>query len=143
MGEICNVRCMPREVYADTENYTIEYDDDIDAIVHTWTAFAAGEAFREGSNELLDFVRKRDASNMIVDTSGIQAHDEADKKWLQEEFIPQIVDAGIEYSVTVHKDSVVSEMEMEEFVDMTDDDIPMTNVVTGDMAEAREWVAEQ
>jgi len=133
---------MPRQVAADTEKYTIEIDDDIDAIVHTWDEFAAGQEFRDGCNELLDVIRRNDKSKLLVDTSGIQAHDEADKKWLQEEWIPNQIDAGIEYSVSVTADSVISEMEMEEFVDQTQD-LPYTYVLAGNMSEAREWLDEQ
>ncbi|QLH76311.1 hypothetical protein HZS55_02885 [Halosimplex rubrum] len=133
---------MPRQVAADTEKYTIEIDENIDAIIHTWDDFAAGQAFRDGCNELLDVVRRNDKSKMIIDTSGIQAHDDADKEWLQEEWIPKVIEAGIGYSVTVTSDSVISEMEMEEFVDQTQDH-PYTNVMAGDMGEAREWIDEQ
>lgn len=133
---------MPREVYADTADYTIEYDGETGAIIHTWDQYVSGQDFRDGANELLEFIRQRDTSKLVVDTSGIQAHDDADKEWLQEEWIPKIIDAGIEYSVTVYADSVISEMEMEEFADQAGDH-PYTIVVTGDMSEAREWIAEK
>ncbi|WP_123535371.1 hypothetical protein [Halosimplex salinum] len=133
---------MSAQVAADTEKYTIEVDDDIDAIVHTWDAFAAGQEFRDGCNELLDVIRWNGKSKLLVDTSGIQAHDEADKEWLQEEWIPETIETGIEYSVSVTGDSVISEMEMEEFVDQAQD-LDYTYVLAGDMGEAREWIAEQ
>jgi len=133
---------MPKQVAASTEHYTIEIDEEIDAIVHTWEEFLAGEAFRDGCRELLDVIRQHDKSKLLVDTSGIQAHDEADLQWLEEEFIPAEIDAGIEYSVSVPGDSVISEMEMEEFVDQTSD-LPFTYVLAGDLQEAREWLAEQ
>lgn len=133
---------MPQQVHVDAENYTIEVDDEIGAIVHTWEQFTSGEEFREGCNELLEFIRERDESKLIIDTSGIPAHDEADKQWLQEEWIPEEIEAGIEYSVSVTSDSAISQMEMEQFVDQTAD-LPLTYVMAGDMAEAKEWIAEQ
>jgi len=133
---------MPKQVAESTENYTIEVDEEIDAVVHTWDQFAAGEEFREGCRVLLDVIRRHDKSKLLVDTSGIQAHDDEDKAWLQEEGMPQVIDAGIEYDVTVPGDSVVSEMEMEEFVDQTGD-LPLTFVMAGNRDEAREWLAEQ
>ncbi|WP_435180895.1 hypothetical protein [Halorussus sp. AFM4] len=133
---------MPQQVHVDAENYTIEVDDDVGAIVHTWDRFASGEEFRDGCNELLAFIRERDESKLIIDTSGIQAHDEADKQWLQEEWMPKEIEAGTEYSVSVTSDSAISRTEMETFVDQTAD-LPITYVLAGDMAEAREWIAEQ
>ncbi|WP_436925442.1 hypothetical protein [Halosimplex amylolyticum] len=133
---------MAPQTVVDTETHTIEVDDDIGAVIHTWDQFAAGEAFRDGCYDLLDVIRQHDISKQIVDTSGIRAHDDADKEWLQEEWIPETIEEGIEYSVTVTSDSVISEMEMEEFVDQAQD-LPFTYVLAGDMDEAREWIAEQ
>lgn len=133
---------MPRQIHAEAENYTIELDPEIGAIVHTWTKFVSGERFREGANELLDAIKTHRVSKMIVDVKGIKAHNEADKQWLQEEWMPSVIDAGIEYSVTVHSASALSEMEMERFVDQAGD-LPFTYVLASDMDEARQWIAEQ
>jgi hypothetical protein len=73
---------MPKQVTASTANYTIEIDEEIDAIIHTWEQFAAGEGFRDGCRELLDVIRRENESKLLVDTSGIKAHDDADKEWL-------------------------------------------------------------
>ena len=133
---------MPKQVAADEENYTVEIDHDIDAIIHTWDQFAAGQEFRDGANHLLEIIKREDKSKLLVDTSGIKAHDDADKEWLQEEWMPKIIEAGIEYSVSVTADSVIAEMEMEEFVDQAAH-MDFTYVLAGDMAEAREWIDEQ
>jgi len=133
---------MQTEKLEDTANYTIEYDSEIDALVHTWDQFTAGQEFRDGCMALLDVIESRGANKLIIDTSGIQAHDDEDLQWLEEEWIPMEIEAGIEYSVSVHSDSIISEMEMEEFVDQTSD-LPFTYVMASDRAEAREWIAEQ
>ena len=133
---------MSGEIHTDTENYTIEVDEEIGAIIHTWDRFAAGEQFRAGAGELLEVIRQEDKAKLIVNVSGIRAHDQKDKQWLQEEWIPEIIDAGIEYSVTVHSDSVISEMEIGKFVDQAAD-LPFTYVMAGDMSEARQWLVER
>lgn len=133
---------MPREVYADTDDYTIEVDEDLDTIVHTWKQFTAGERFRAGCHDLLDLIRQEDKSKLLVDVSNVRAHRDEDKQWLQEEWIPMTIDAGIEYSVTVTTDSAISKMEIERFVDQAQD-LPFTYVMATDMAEARQWLADQ
>lgn len=133
---------MASEVIVDDDKHTIEADDEIDALIHTWTGFSAGQEFRDRCNELLEVIEARDESKLLIDTSGIKAHDEADKQWLQEEWIPKEIEAGIEYSVSVTTDSVISQTEMEEFVDQTSD-LPLTYVMASNRSEAREWIAEQ
>ncbi|SFR96471.1 hypothetical protein SAMN05216559_1609 [Halomicrobium zhouii] len=136
---------MAPEVHTEGEKYTIEWDDDIGTLIHTWTAFASGEAFREGCNDLLAAVEERNATKMIVDTSNVKAHDEADKQWLQTEWTPKTVEAGVQATAMVRSDSVISEMEMKEMSENMPDDADggPEALITDDMAEARDWMADQ
>jgi hypothetical protein len=133
---------MPREVHEDTDLYTIEYDDELGAVVHTWTDFASGREYREGCERLLEVVQQERATKLLVDTSGIQAHDDEDLQWLREEWAPRTIEAGVEYYATVHPDSVISEMDIEKLMEGAAD-IPQEPFITSDMAEAREWLAER
>lgn len=133
---------MPLEVHEDTDLYTIEHDTDLDVLVHTWTGFASGEEYRSGADALLEYVEQTGVSKIIIDTRGIQAHDDADKQWLEETWVPRTIEAGVEATATVHKDSVISEMEMENL--MTDvDGSAYAALMTADMDEARDWIADQ
>lgn len=126
----------------ETDLYTMEYDEEIDAVVFTWEEFSTGERFRSGADDLLEFIREQDARKLIVHTAGIKAHNDDDERWLQEEWIPRMVEAGIEYSANVHRESVISEMDMEEFVQEIED-MGFTTMMTDDITEAREWIAEK
>ncbi|MCU4802552.1 hypothetical protein OB920_19490 [Halobacteria archaeon HArc-gm2] len=136
---------MAQEIVTDAAKYTIEWDDDVGAVIHTWTAFASGEAFREGSNELLAAIQERNATKLIIDTSAVKAHDKADKQWVQEEWTPKTVEAGVEATAMVRSDSVISEMEMKEMSENMPDDADggPEALITDDMAEARDWIASQ
>ena len=129
-------------VLVDADKYTIEADDEAGALLHIWTEYASGQEFRDGCNELLGVIEEENATKLVIDTSGIKAHTEEDKQWLQEEWMPKEIEAGVEYSVSVPSESSISKMEMEKFVDQTAD-LPLTYVLAGDMAEAREWIAER
>lgn len=132
---------MRAELEREADSYTIEWDGDIGAVIHTWTAFTTGQRFRDGCTELLEVIRTRDASKVLIDTRGIQAHDEADKQWLVSEWIPMVIRAGVEYTATVHPDSVIAAMEMEDVAaDVAD--VEGNQLVTGDHDEARRWLAE-
>lgn len=133
---------MSTQTHADGHGYTIEWDDDVEAVIHTWTDFVSGQEFRDGAEELLSAIRSRGTDKVLVNTSGIEAHDDADKQWLQEEWIPRAVDAGLEYSAQVHAASVVSQMEMEEFDEQTDAG-QLRTYLTDDVDDALEWLADQ
>ena len=131
---------MTAAIETETDIYTIEWDDEIDTVVFTWTDFATGDRFKEGANALLEAFERSDSSKVINDTSGIQAHNEEDKAWLQEEWVPKIIDAGMEYNAIVHQESVISEMDIEEFSEGVED-LPYEVHVTSSLDDAREWMA--
>jgi hypothetical protein len=133
---------MSTAVLRDADAYTIEYDSELDAVAHTWEEFTSGQEFRDACEELLDCIEQRDTDKVLVDTSGIQAHDDEDQAWLQQDWIPRAIDAGMQYAGMVHSDSVISEMDMEEFMEMVAD-IPYEPMMTDDIDEARSWLAEQ
>jgi len=133
---------MAVETIADTGNYTIEWDEEIGAIVFTWDEYVSGATFREGSEALLDAIKRRDAAKVLTDTRGINAHDAEDQQWMQTEWMPRALDAGLEYSAVVHPDSVISEMDVESILEGMEHS-GADPLLTSDMAEAREWIAEK
>lgn len=133
---------MAQTARVEADAYTIEVDEDIPAIVHRWESFVDGQAYRDGCNELLEFIREHDYNKLLIDTKGIKAHQAEDKRWLQEEWMPREIEAGIEYSVSVPNDSVISKSEMETLVDQTAD-LDFTYVMAEDLDQAREWLAAQ
>jgi len=133
---------MAQKAHKETDLYTMEYDEEIDAVVFYWEAFSTGERFRDGANDLLEFIKEQDARKLIVNTRGIKAHNEEDQQWLLGEWLPEVIDAGIEYDVTVHRDSVISQMDMEEFYEEMSE-LDFESMVTADMDEAREWIASK
>lgn len=126
----------------DSKAYSIRWDDEISAVVFRWNEPASGEQFREGATDLLEFIRAEDATKLIVDTSGIPAHQSEDKEWLSERWVPQIVEAGIEYAATVHRDSVIAGMDIENLHTRIDghDHTVMTST---SLQEARDWIGDK
>jgi hypothetical protein len=129
-------------VIEETESYKIEVDEEIDAVIHTWTATVSGEEFRQGANALLEFAADNDFTKMIVDSSRIEAHTKEDRTWLQEEWAPAIIDAGMMYSGVVHPESLIAEMDIERLMEGMGES-EHRSYITESLSEAREWIAEK
>lgn len=124
------------------EAYRMEWDESIGAVVYEWTEFASGEEFRAGANTILEYFRANDVSKLIVDTSGISAHDDDDQDWLEDEWTPAMIDAGMEYNCVVFPESAIAQMDrgrMEERLE----DLPYEALWTDSMEEARRWMQER
>ncbi|MFC7139186.1 hypothetical protein ACFQMA_04955 [Halosimplex aquaticum] len=133
---------MSAETIEDTKNYTIEWDDDIGAVVFTWDEYVSGQTFRDACEALLDAIKRKNASKSLTDTRGVNAHDAEDQEWLQNDWMPRALDVGLEYSAVVHPDSVISEMDVENMMDGVEPS-GAKPLLTSDMNEAREWIADK
>ena len=133
---------MPSQVAADTDLYTLEWDDDPEGFIFTWNDFSSGQRFRDGANAGYEEFKKRPCENLIVDASAVEAHDDAEQQWIQEEWTPKMVDAGAYNIATVTGDSVIAEMDAQEIMDGMDH-LPHDAEITASLDEARDWIARQ
>lgn len=135
---------MSVELLEDTEHHRIEWDDDVGAPVFTWKMHVTGDEFRASLNRLHETIVERGANKYLVDTQEIAAHDDADKRWLSETWIPRLVEDGVRYGAGVYPDSVVAEMDMEKIeaqVNQSAEDY--TFKTFGDLDEALRWLGRQ
>lgn len=107
---------MPRSttVIEETDVYTIEWDGELDVPVFTWNEYSAGETFRETARKWEAVMEERSVERYIVNTESVTAHEEEDKRWLAETWIPDLVDNGVRRGAGVYADSAIASMEMEE-----------------------------
>ncbi|QLH83153.1 hypothetical protein [Halosimplex pelagicum] len=133
---------MSAETIEDATNYTIEWDDDIEAIVFTWDEYVSGQTFRDACEALLDAIKRKNASKALTDTRSVNAHDAEDQEWLRNDWMPRALDVGLEYSAIVHPDSVIAEMDVESMMDGADPS-GAAPFLTSDVAEARQWLGDQ
>ncbi|MXR52917.1 hypothetical protein GRX03_15060 [Halovenus sp. WSH3] len=133
---------MGTETLATGETYRMEWDSDLEAVLFTWTSFASGEQFREGANTILEYFETNDVSKLIVDTSGIEAHDDDDQDWLEDEWTPAMIDAGMEYNCVVYPESAIAQMDRDRMQDRLEA-LPYDALWTDSMEEAKEWMSER
>ncbi|WP_237561645.1 hypothetical protein [Halorubrum halophilum] len=131
-------------VIEETDIYTAEWDAALDLPVFTWDEYAAGEAFREGARRWEEIIADRGADKYVVNTAGVTAHDDADKRWLAEEWVPDLIDAGVTRGAGVYADSAIASMEMEEVEEQLsslDPDFEFRAFASNE--EAKAWLRDQ
>lgn len=133
---------MSRKVLAETSVYKAEWDSR-GFPVFTWKKFSAGDTFRDGARHWEEIMGERGVERYVVNTSGVTAHDDDDLQWLEETWIPDLIDMGIRYGAGVYADSVIAEMEMEKFEDRLSGIHPEYEFrVFGTEDEATEWLQQ-
>jgi len=97
----------------EADAYTIEWDPNNEIPVFRWEESVRGEEFREYSRRFQEVMDERGTEKYIVDTRAITAHDDSDKQWLAETWVPELIEQGIRRAAGVYGESAIASMEME------------------------------
>jgi hypothetical protein len=92
--------------------YSIESDAETGIIRFRWRTQPTGEEVRYGANRLLERLRSKGASGLIVDIRGLTAHRPSDMKWLEERWLPKARDTGIRCVAVVHEGDLIGRTQM-------------------------------
>jgi len=133
---------MSTNVEPETDVRSIEYDSGLDTVVFTWNRYVTGERFRTALTDALAVIEREGATGFIADAREFTAHTDDQMEWLQREFTPRMIEAGVERSVQIHPESVIAEMEAEETAERADATLPegVAFEITTSMDRAREFV---
>ncbi|NIK71930.1 MULTISPECIES: hypothetical protein [unclassified Paenibacillus] len=82
-------------------NAHIFWDEVIESVVIRWNSFATGDDFREPLDRLIELAVIKKAKKALFDNSHILVMKD-DMKWLSEEWLPRLKNAGIQYTATVN-----------------------------------------
>jgi hypothetical protein len=135
---------MSAELYDDSTYHTIEIDEELGAALFTWDAYDSGEPFRNSLSRLREVLADRDMEKYLVDTRKITAHDEEDKAWIAETWIPRLVEEGVRAGASVYPESAIADMDMggiEDSVNAIADGYTFKGFTDPD--DARAWLARQ
>ncbi|MBO7742896.1 hypothetical protein I8J29_01720 [Paenibacillus sp. MWE-103] len=122
--------------YYVTDKAHIYWDEAIETVVIRWHAFAKGDEFREPLDKMIELAVMKNAKKALFDSSHILVVAE-DTKWLAEEWLPRLLNAGIHYTATVNP--------MRSSAVQADDDLvdpaPLLHHEFAGMCPAVEWLS--
>jgi len=95
-----------------TAEHTVELSDS-GIPVFTYEEHVAGEELRDIAREWADVALDHGAERYVVNAQSISAHDEADKRWLAETWVPNLIENGVRAGAGVYADSAIAKMDNE------------------------------
>ncbi|SDY27442.1 hypothetical protein [Halobellus clavatus] len=135
---------MAETVLEEADAYTAKWDPELEIPIFKWEGFVAGDEFRENARRWEEIMADRGVERYIVDTREIDAHDDADKQWLAETWVPALVDIGIRRGAGVYGESTLASMEMEQVEEELSAIHPEYEFrVFPTAEEAKDWLASQ
>lgn len=134
---------MGREQLEQTDLYTVEWATSADVPVFTWTQFCSGENFRESLRSWEAVMDDHDVQRYLVNTEAVTAHDDEDKRWLAETWIPDLVEMGVHSGAGVYAGSAIAEMDMGRIEEqMSGIDPNYEFRIFDNESDALDWLAE-
>ena len=135
---------MPTETVEQTSEYTIEKDIGRNIPIFIYNEFASGEDLREIADRWAEVIEEEGAEQYLVNTEEIAAHDDEDKQWLADTWVPGLIDQGVRAGAGVYADSTIADMEMQRVEEMLSSIDPGFEYrVFGTQEEALDWLASQ
>jgi len=88
----------------ETKYCKVEYQKEKNAIFCQWREFCKGDDYRKPFRYGAKLIEKYQPTTWITDTVNGFENEEADTKWLLEEFIPKMIESSIEKIVFIIQD---------------------------------------
>lgn len=135
---------MSTETVERTDEYTVELDGEHGIPIFTYNTYVSGEDLREIARRWAEIAEEEGAEHYLVDTQEIAAHNDEDKRWLGETWVPDLIEQGIRAGAGVYADSVISEGDMGRIEEQLNSIDPRFEYRAFDShSKAVEWLAEQ
>lgn len=136
---------MPEFVEVEANDvFSIHEDPSTGIPLFRWEEYVTGETFRTSARDWEDYIRREGCQKYIVDTQEVPAHEDSDKEWLAETWVPELIEMGVRRSAGVYRDSAIAKMDVgriEESLSGIHPDYEFRTFET--QAEAYDWLVSQ
>lgn len=126
-------------IYFDSPYGTIHWDDEVRCVHLEWKGFAHGEMIQRVLNSALDLFRTKHTDRWIADTRKMRVLSPEDSQWVNEDWIPRAIQAGVRRIAVAVPESVLAQMSLRRLKGKGEgDNVEMAYFAT--LEEAKEWL---
>lgn len=132
----------PPMIYFDESFLTLSWDEGANVVCAQWKDTVEGEPMRRGLEVGLELVALKQSEKWLVDSRTLGSIDPADVKWVNDNWIPRAVDAGLRWMAFVLAKKVVMKLTMKSFMARINDR-DLSSAYFDDPDEAWGWIRAQ
>lgn len=129
-------------IYFDESFLTLSWDESANVVCAQWKDAVEGEPMRRGLQVGLELVSLKQSEKWLVDSRTLGSIDPADVKWVNDNWIPRAVDAGLRWMAFVLAKKVVMKLTMKSFIARINDR-DLSSAYFDDLDEAWDWIRAQ
>ncbi|OAS14848.1 hypothetical protein [Paenibacillus oryzisoli] len=105
--------------YYFSDKVHIFWDDEIESVVIRWSYLAHSEDFRDPLNKLVELTKMKKSKKALFDESH-SLFIAKDTQWLVDEWLPGLLEAGIQYLAIVFPENTSTNIEVESVIEKKD-----------------------
>jgi hypothetical protein len=124
---------------AETDVCQIRYDPDARCVVMVWQGYATSAEFRAANERVLAAIYAHRVENLLGDVSRFVLIGATDQNWLNDNWIPRAIDAGLRRVALVQPTYYFNQVAVENVGRRLDANRLQLSYF-GDMASARDWL---
>lgn len=139
---------MAVEALSEHAHLRVLWDAELGAVHMEWLAPTGGEPFRAGLDEGLAVLVERGATKWLADMRWLGVLAKRDEAWVNEDWFPRAIDAGLRYHAIVTPESSKAQVSIRELLlaattqELVNTDQLRTQSFES-LEDARRWLAER
>ena len=118
---------------------TLRWDESLQAVWAQGSAYAEGPELRAGYDAILALCRSKKNRRYIGDARNLAPISQSDQRWINEEFMPQLIAAGVRFMAVVIPKASVARLSVRQVLSKVHDVHLVTAYFDG-MEAARDWL---
>jgi hypothetical protein len=122
--------------------YAIFYDDGLQAVVMRWHGYATSQAFREGTELMLQTLKSNGATKVFADIKEMAIIGMEDQAWLNTDFLPRAIAAGFRAIAIIRPHAYFNKVAVESISYKVDKE-KLAIAFFDNERSAREWLARE
>jgi hypothetical protein len=126
---------------ANTETYTVYFDEAINAVVMEWDGYATSAQFKEGTELMLNTLIQNKVFKVLADIKDMVLIGMEDQRWLDTHFLPRAIQFGFKALAIVRPDNYFNKVAVESISYKVDKDKLAINFFDN-VEDARNWLAK-
>jgi hypothetical protein len=124
-----------------TEEYTIYFDKEINAVVMEWDGYATSNQFKEGTELMLNTLIQNNSFKVLADIKDMILIGLEDQQWLDIYFLPRAIKFGFKAIAIIKPDSYFNKVAVENISYKVDKDKLAINFFDN-VPDAKAWLKE-
>lgn len=126
-------------IHFDEPWLAIYWDESCQAVRLEWKAYVEGEQVHQGLDTGLSLLKTKRASRWIADVRKLGPVRQVDQTWVNQDWFPRAIDAGLRYLATIQPKSAIARMSIKQIMSKVND-AEVFNSFFDDLELARQWI---